>query len=1026
MLHHEHNHCKPEPPKREQPTYCGKVNTAGMGEYYSAHACPPSCHPHPHPGYNIPPVKPLFVPGMSTQEQIAVLAGKVDEMCNLLGEYDEKVWGAYDAIVHSCICNDAYYAEIETEVGYLPATSARYTVVHIPFVDKGNQPIRLQLGLAYNNTTNSGIHESVFDASERVLADKLFPACNIGDNWTGKVYWKGAPINQDDTDGFTLGVLKNGFLKIYNQTATNADMNKDDVENAMGVAGVLVSGGKKTPDNYGYTDGATGMVGLGMNYDTQERFFILVDGEQATGVTSGGGCTADQLAELFTKYGCTVAVLLAYKESTVGLDCGEMLNIPYDVNHIPYVPQLNAFWYITKEEHYHNDYVREVAELMQKYGRSIWTGIVNGKSLDAVRAELDNVESDLAQEVQDRKDGDAALDGKITTLGERVTNLYDELVAADADLSQRITQEVADRQKAVADEAKARADADKALEESGNVTSTKLTQEIEDRKAADSALAADIQKEAKDRNDADGLILQTVTTLTGNLEKALNEEKTARADGDSALQTALDKLKSDYTAFKTSTNSDLETKTQQITQILADISSVKNLIAGVQATQSEIDETLTSIQNTLATMEKSFENLKQTVADLQTSWEQYKETMTTQWTAFQDTVEKSLSDMDKSLRLWVTTQLENYVPLAGTADGNPVTGEIDVRLASTAINGLKVRSVTGNYETDVKPGTITLQGEVQGNPVVLSSVQGSSLTPTALRVYDEHRDKLAYVECADPTENKHAATKKYVDGKKSEYDEEYYGLTPTAPMSEAWICKEGGANNGVVIENSGNNTLKFRDEANTENPVLLKNIGTPVDDTDAANKQYVDQETAKSLPLTGGQMSGNIDMNRKSIFNLNDCTLINNVQLISGKTSGKNYLIVRTINSDKVPIKAGDAVEDDELVTKSQMDTAVHYVSGLQTFNTTIKSIDGGKTVKLGSLPVVNTAIGKVINAMGKFTGNEVADDLILNVTIKQLDDNTQTAFTAYFYLTNVSDTTKSWNSLPIELTYLIDTALTA
>lgn len=1118
MLHHEHNHCKPEPPKREQPTYCGKVNTAGMGEYYSAHACPPPCHPHPHPGYNIPPVKPLFVPGMSTQEQIAVLAGKVDEMCNLLGEYDEKVWGAYDAIVHSCICNDAYYAEIETEVGYLPATSARYTVVHIPFVDKGNQPIRLQLGLAYNNTTNSGIHESVFDASERVLADKLFPACNIGDNWTGKVYWKGAPINQDDTDGFTLGVLKNGFLKIYNQTATNADMNKDDVENAMGVAGVLVSGGKKTPDNYGYTDGATGMVGLGMNYDTQERFFILVDGEQATGVTSGGGCTADQLAELFTKYGCTVAVLLAYKESTVGLDCGEMLNIPYDVNHIPYVPQLNAFWYITKEEHYHNDYVREVAELMQKYGRSIWTGIVNGKSLDAVRAELANVESDLAQEVQDRKDGDAALDGKIIALGERVTNLYDELVAADADLSQRITQEVADRQKAVADEAKARADADKALEESGNVTSTKLTQEIEDRKAADSGLAADIQKEAKDRNDADGLILQTVTTLTGNLEKALNEEKTARADGDSALQTALDKLKSDYTAFKTSTNSDLETKTQQITQILADISSVKNLIAGVQATQSEIDETLTSIQNTLATMEKSFENLKQTVADLQTSWEQYKETMTTQWTAFQDTVEKSLSDMDKSLREWVTTQLENYVPLAGTADGKPVIGEIDVRLPSTAINGLKVRTVTGSYKTDVKPGTITLQGEVQGNPVELSSVQGSSLTPTALRVYDNQRDKLGYVECADPTEDKHVATKKYVDTIAGRY----YPISGNTPMSKCNI--NGGSITGFNAGNLGNVpalygvvigdesifkngnafVLKYNnnrylelmpldDKGNTQfrqysrtiyfdtiTPLTITphvgtkfidvrtydgngvgsikaklmgdsldetagfessgvfkfqkgdvdvsviGIKTPTQNNAAVNKQYVDQETAKSLPLTGGQMSGNIDMNRKSLFNLNDCTLINNVQLKGGKTSGKSYLIVQSINSDKLPIKAGDAVEDDELVTKSQMDTAVHYVSGLQTFNTTIKSIDGGKTVKLGSLPVVNTAIGKVINAMGKFTGNEVADDLILNVTIKQLDDNTQTAFTAYFYLTNVSDTTKSWNSLPIELTYLIDTALTA
>lgn len=888
MLHHEHEHCckpepprhdhwcKPEPPKREQPPYCGKVNTAGMGEYYSAHACPP---PPPAPcgcGYNIPPVKPLFVPGMSTQEQIAVLAGKVDEMCNLMCEYDKKVWGAYDEIVHSCICNDAYYSEIVTEVGYIPATSAKYTVVKIPFVDNANQPIRLQLGLAYNNTTNSGLHENVFDASERVLADKLFPATNIADEWTGNVYWKGAPLfanpgvisdARTNDEIYTLGVLRNGFIKVYNKTATQADMNKDDVENAMGVIGVLINGGKKTPESYGYTGGTTGMVGIGMNYDTQERFFILVDGTAATGVDSTGGCTADQLSDLFANLGCTVAVLLAHSESTCGLDCGEMLNIPYDTNHIPYVPQLNAFWYITKEEHYHNDYVREVAELMQKYGRSIWTGVINGKTLDAVRAELADVESQLAQEIQDRKDGDNVLDEKITALGTRVTNLYNELVTADTALGKRIDKEIEDRKQAVADEATARDEAVKA--------------EAQAREEA-------VNAEAQAREEADNELRQSDVTINGKitqLQQSISNEATAREQADEQLQRdiateaenrktaddtiteALNTLKADYNAFKTTTDTDLETKTNQINQILADISSVKNLIAGVQATQSEIDETLTTIQNALTAMEKSFENLKQTVANLQTSWETYKETMNAQYTAFVDTVEKSLSDMDKTLRAWVIEQLGNYVPLAGTADGKPATGEIVVQRGTNISPGFTSRTLTSTHETNIYPGKIAINsGDGNHNSADITVELGSAEAPTSVKFTDPARnDELANVSIANPTQDSHGATKKYVDDKKAVYDENYYGLTPTSPMSEAWIRTADSNATGAIIEASGDNVLKVRGVHDATANVRIENVADPVNQQDAVTKKYFDEHTLKGeyIPLTGTEtnkpVTGNIE-----------------------------------------------------------------------------------------------------------------------------------------------------------------------
>lgn len=146
-------------------------------------------------------------------------------------------------------------------------------------------------------------------------------------------------------------------------------------------------------------------------------------------------------------------------------------------------------------------------------------------------------------------------------------------------------------------------------------------------------------------------------------------------------------------------------------------------------------------------------------------------------------------------------------------------------------------------------------------------------------------------------------------------------------------------------------------------PVLLKGADTPVDDADVANKQYVDQETTKYLPLTGGKMTGNINLNNKSIYGIFDMTFNPDVQLRSGVGNNRNYLqVVRASTDNKLSIKAADAVEDDELVTKSQMETADskylpltgttedNPVTGVVTFN-------GESTITGVSTPVNDTDV---------------------------------------------------------------------
>lgn len=157
--------------------------------------------------------------------------------------------------------------------------------------------------------------------------------------------------------------------------------------------------------------------------------------------------------------------------------------------------------------------------------------------------------------------------------------------------------------------------------------------------------------------------------------------------------------------------------------------------------------------------------------------------------------------------------------------------------------------------------------------------------------------------------------------------------------------------------------IEFSDSDDTSKQYVITGVADPLLDTDAANKAYVDQETAKYLPLTGGEMFGNIDLNNKSIYRIRDLTFISEVQLKAGVNNNRIYLqVVMCGTNNKLSVKAADAVNDDELVTKSQMETADskylpltgttedNPVTGVVTFN-------GESTITGVSTPVNDTDV---------------------------------------------------------------------
>lgn len=442
-----------EPHRRIQPTWCGPADCTKPGDVYDIqHMKPPMPEPCPGPGYMIPLLRPELR-NMTEAQQIQELIDRVDCMTKTFNEYSKNVFGAYEAVVNSATCNDAYYDEIKVQSGFITSAGISYKVIDIPFLDRADQPIYLELGLAYNNTQNMGVTEDILDASYRTIADKIVSAStgpyidgSSTTGWDGIVYYGGAPIsNPTHSVNYTIAALDNGFIKVYPNTTPADVMRNDRVMDAIGCMSVLVNDGVATPNLYGSDSTQTkARVAIGMNYATKHRFIVVVDG------TDTVGCTSADLSSIFLNLGCNVAAEVCTGAKAVGVDKGMFMYNPSTVNEngAPAAPQVCAFWFITKQRHYHNQYVRDVAELTQNVGKQTWQATVANKNVEGMWAEINAIRKDLTQETSDREAGDNALGERIDEVVEDLAQESADREAADEALDTKIAQETAARKEA--------------------------------------------------------------------------------------------------------------------------------------------------------------------------------------------------------------------------------------------------------------------------------------------------------------------------------------------------------------------------------------------------------------------------------------------------------------------------------------------------------------------------------------------------------------------------------------------------
>ena len=856
------------PNRRRRPVWCGDVDTTRPGGAWDVQddgccrpckppvpGCRPPMPQFPDCGYHIPPVQ--YVPGMNEQEQLANLNCKMNELIELFNCNTDKVFGAYEEVVRSAVCNDAFYKEITVESGYLADASTSYELVHIPYVDCACQPIYMEMGLAYNNTTNSGVTESVFDKALEVYADKILPAAER--SFQGVTIWKGAPIYSGETHGdtralipgkcdYTLGVTENGYFKIYDtpndrdNTGMIKTMRQDKVRNSMGCA-VIIRGGEYVVDN-NLSDMELPCTVMAMNYKTKERFILAIGKDNVA-----SDITPEMIANLLKKYDVDVAALTSWGQQSYLLDKGQFSFMPTstDSDGIPTVPQSAAFWYITKRRHFHNDYVKEVAALTIQMGENLWYDELTSEAVDNLKVDFVELRNDLEQEIQDRKDADTALGERIdkeiaerkaadTALDEKyageVARLDEEIDA----LEQRVTTEVT-RLDALIQSTKEALTAkdvkqvkvthdgtrdtyqvelndgtvlgadvivynyDQLVQklDSYATVEQRLDAEIQARKAADDALNALITAEQQARANGDSALAQQIESVRTELTELIQGNTTSIT----GLQTALDALTQTVQSNYTSLN-------ERVTSNAGNIANLQGSYGALQATVAALNETVTGLQQSFASTEQSFENVKQTVANMQTELNEFEAR--------------------------IEGELGNYLPLSG----GTMRGAINL-----------------NRQWLINTGVIHFQykNDDTSQVMFLRSAPGR---PTF--------NYPMYVFKGDSTTS---------DNKEAGIEVNLVELGNSVSMAGV----QGG---DAPWTGDKYKLVLFHSDGVEAGPVYVTNVATPITDDGAVNKAYVDTvgenlageiaevggQLGNYLSLSGGQMRGALDMNFENVENM--------------------------------------------------------------------------------------------------------------------------------------------------------------
>lgn len=410
------------------------------GYCYPEGCCPPEGHipppcepefcaiPVPPP---IMPVVPPPVPGFNPQAQMGAVIEKTNECIHRWNYIQANCFKALNDCVGAAKTSPVYYddSEVHLEQGYSSDDSAVYHIVRVQKFDKAGCPIRVKLGLAYDNSTNSNVRQSMHDYSFVKSANVIMTAVNPSQQgWNGPAMWRGMAIaGTPNTEGYIAGFNSLGTLKVYKGNVETTNLCQDKIVDMIGAVTPIILDGEITEQAKALTT-KKAITAIGYNSGCGQTILFNV------GITENPGMQGITVATILKEMGCNTAVITAMQDATdepsIGMEyLGRWTDAPAKYNE----PQNVAFWYVSKRPEcgFKNDFETEIANLVQCTGYC-----ANG--ITELRDKVENAQETADEALslaQDNADKIATIQGQITEIYSKIDALNTRLTKVEGDIT---------------------------------------------------------------------------------------------------------------------------------------------------------------------------------------------------------------------------------------------------------------------------------------------------------------------------------------------------------------------------------------------------------------------------------------------------------------------------------------------------------------------------------------------------------------------------------------------------------------
>lgn len=515
---------------------------------------PTVCQPPQPVMGQIPPV-PTVIEGSSLYEAMGKVIERTNMCINQWNCISKNCYEAMNACVAAARSNDVYYddCEVNYQEGYDTTEGCAYAIVEKKAVDRKGKPIFVSLAPAYDNTTNSGVEQGIFDMSFIKSANVIMTAVQAGsDKWFGPAMYRGAAIpGESNPDGYVYGFNRHGALRYFKGDVTETTLCQNQMVDVIGGCVPILYDGKVIEGVEAMTQ-KQAICAIGFNCGTGSVFFFSCSAQNQPGMGIAS------VARILQGYGCTTAVVTSATTNTPAatgegmLYMGQMTTDPVNAKE----PKNLAYWVISKCPNFNNAFQKEVADLVQTTGRNAWETYLLGVQIQSFDDRITQNAKDIAAEIERATAAEEALDQKI----EAETNRAE---AAEDALDKKID---AETERATA--------AETALD-------NKIVAETNRATAAENKIASDLQAEVTRATTRETQIqaaldaeIQARIAADNDLINAIEQEVLARKAADVALENQIDAV-------------DKKIQTQ-ITNIEGNITNLETQINGMTTGQTNL------------------------------------------------------------------------------------------------------------------------------------------------------------------------------------------------------------------------------------------------------------------------------------------------------------------------------------------------------------------------------------------------------------------------------------------------------